>query len=103
MSSISAIATLVAHPGKESELEAVLVAMYEASVVDDGCDLYSVQRLKKAPDTFVITEVYRDRDALERHQRNAALADLAPRLGELAASVDVRLGAVVAGDLVARR
>jgi quinol monooxygenase YgiN len=103
MSSISAVVTVVAHPGKESELEAVLVAMYEASVVDDGCDLYSVQRLKKAPDTYVITEVYRDRDALDRHQHNPALSALGPRLGELAASVDVRFGAVVAGDLVARR
>jgi len=100
---ISAVVTVVAQAGKETEVEALLTSMYNASVVDDGCDLYSVQRLKKAPDTYVITEIYRDRDALDRHQRNPALSELAPRLGELAASVDVRLGAVVVGDRGARR
>jgi quinol monooxygenase YgiN len=103
MNPISAVVIVVASSGRETELEALLTAMYDASVVDDGCDLYSVQRLKKAPDTYVITEIYRDRDALETHQRNPALSELAPRLGELAASVDVRLGAVVVGDRTARR
>src|SRR3954453_21860203 len=102
MSHVAGIVTVVAKEGKEDEVHSILTKMADAAITDEGCDLYTVVRPKKPGHAFIIVEVYRDRDALARHQANAELAALGPSLQAAAESLDVKLGGIGAGDRPAR-
>ena len=100
---ITAVAIVVAKPGREEELAELFAAMAEAAVADEGTDMYSVNRARKDPGRFFVYESYRDRDSLKAHASNRVLAKLGARLPELADSVDTIVGGWVAGDLPPRR
>jgi quinol monooxygenase YgiN len=97
LASITAVALIVPKPGSEENLLALLEEM-AAAATDDGTEVYSVSRTRKAPVRYYIYEVYRDREALAAHQANPALAEAGKRLRDLVESVDVLLGEHVAGD-----
>lgn len=87
-----------AKPGREEELQRVLTAMAEAARRDEGTEIYAVHRGRRDPSEFFIYELYRDREALRRHQANETLQALGQQLNEMTVSVDVLIGNLVAGD-----
>ena len=87
-----------AKPGREEELQRVLTAMAEAARSDEGTEIYAVHRGRRDPSEFFIYELYRDREALRRHQANETLRALGQQLNEMTVSVDVLIGNLVAGD-----
>lgn len=102
MSQLTAVVTFEAHEGREDELAELLAQMHKAAVEDDGCDLYSVLRVDDEPRSFVLVEYYRDGDALKTHQRNPELRRLGAAMGDLVASMSIRLGSCAVGDAAAR-
>ena len=102
MNQLAGVVTITSREGKADELAALLSKMHSEAVNDDGCDLYSVVRLDRDPDTFVLVEFYRDQQSLEAHQQNPALRALGATMSELVAAMSIKLGSSVAGD-VARR
>jgi quinol monooxygenase YgiN len=88
---------MVAKPGREDELSELLASMAAIAAADDGTEVYAVHRGRGVPTTFFIYELYRDRDALARHRGNTRLTDAAKPLSELAESVEVIAGNLVAG------
>jgi quinol monooxygenase YgiN len=103
MAPITAVAIVVAKPGREEELADLFAEMAEAAVADEGTDMYSVNRARKEPGRFFVYESYHDRDSLQAHASNPVLAKLGARLHELADSVNTIIGGWVAGDPPPRR
>jgi quinol monooxygenase YgiN len=97
MNQIGATVRITAKEGRADELAAILDRLHTEVSKEPGCDLYSVVRADREPGAFTIIELYRDRDALKAHQRNASLGPLGAELSELAESIDIQLGAVT-GD-----
>lgn len=102
MTQMIGVVTITARDGEEDALQSLLEQMHAAAITDDGCELYSVFRPRRQERTFMIVEVYRDRDALVRHQSNQRLAELGASLAGLSEGMDVRLGPLVAGDATTR-
>jgi quinol monooxygenase YgiN len=102
MSQLTAVVTFEAHEGREDELAELLAQMHEVAIADDGCDLYSVLRVDDEPRCFVLVEFYRDGDALRVHQRNPELRRLGATMGDLVASMSIRLGSCAIGDAAVR-
>jgi quinol monooxygenase YgiN len=97
MTQIGATVRITAKEGRADELADVLARMHAEVSQEPGCDLYTILRSSREPDAFTLVELYRDRDALKAHQRNASLGPLGAELSELAESIDVQLGSVT-GD-----
>jgi quinol monooxygenase YgiN len=98
MTQIGATVRIIAKEGKADELAEVLAQLHAEVAQEAGCDLYSVVRADRNGDAFSIIELYRDREALKAHQRNERLGPIGAKLPELAASIDVQVGEIVAGD-----
>lgn len=65
---IAVIATFEAEPGKEAELEESFRALGEKVRANEpGNSLYRVTRVKRAPQTYRVMELYADKDALKLH------------------------------------
>jgi quinol monooxygenase YgiN len=95
MPRITAVTTLVAHAGRFGELLEAVDAMVTAAGAEEGTEAYLVSSVRRAPDTLLLFEMFRDRAALKAHQ--AAGADLAARLGPLLARTEVQLGELIDG------
>jgi quinol monooxygenase YgiN len=94
--------TFVAKEGRGPELIELLGKMAAVASRDDGCEIYAVHQSRRDPNTIFVYELYRDKDALKRHQANGELRDLGSGLGALTESVDVVVGNLVAGDRAQR-
>jgi quinol monooxygenase YgiN len=90
--------TITAKEGREDELTQLLGEMAAVAKLDDGTEIYAVHRSRKDPRVHLIYELYRDKDALKRHQANPKLAELGSGLRELSDSTEVVLGNLVGGD-----
>ena len=92
MNEPSAIVTIVARPGREDELQALLGQMAEAARADDGTEVYDVHRSRLEPSTYFIYERYRDPAAFKAHRANTRLTELGAGMGELTESVTMVVG-----------
>jgi quinol monooxygenase YgiN len=95
MPRITAVTTLVAAEGRFGELLEAVAAMVAAATAEEGTEAYLVSSVRRAPDTLLIFEMFRDRAALKAHQ--AAGAAFAERLGPLLARTEVQFGELVGG------
>jgi quinol monooxygenase YgiN len=93
---------IVAKPGQEEALGTLLKEMASIALRDEGTEIYAVHQVRKEPSTFFLYELFRDRDGLKRHQANAALAKLGANLEAVAATIEVLVGNLVAGDRAGR-
>jgi quinol monooxygenase YgiN len=64
--SIGVIATWNVAPGREDEVEALLVEMRRQTRAEPGCLLYELHRIPDEP-AFVLYEQYVDAAAIEAH------------------------------------
>lgn len=96
------VVKIVAKPGQEEALETLLKEMATIAVCDEGTEIYAVHQVRKEPSTFFLYELYRDPDALKRHQANLELKGLGTYLEAAAATIEVLLGNLVAGDRAGR-
>lgn len=87
---LSVIATIVAAPGAEAEVEALLRPMVAPTRAEPGCLRYELYR--DADGAFVLFETYADKAAQEAHRATphykAYRAGIAGLLGQ---PIDVRL------------
>jgi quinol monooxygenase YgiN len=95
MGRITAVTTLVAHAGRFGDLLEAVDAMVGAARAEEGTEAYLVSCARRSPDTLVLFEMFRDRDALEAHQ--AAGASLVARLGPLVARTEIQFGELIDG------
>jgi (4S)-4-hydroxy-5-phosphonooxypentane-2,3-dione isomerase len=92
------VVTIVAKEGKVDELIALFGQMASVAAEDDGSEIYTVHQSRRDPNTLIVYEVYRDKDALKLHQANEKLREMGAGLRDLAESTDVVLATLVAGD-----
>jgi quinol monooxygenase YgiN len=64
---ISVIAKIPLKEGKASELKEDIKALMQGVAQEDGTLFYTVSADKKAPDTLVFMERYKDKEALKAH------------------------------------
>lgn len=86
MSEIHVFATVIAQPGKESELQSVLEGLVAATRQEPGNLHYMLHTSAKTPGTFYFFEVYKDQDAANTHMASPHFAAAVAKAGALLAA-----------------
>jgi quinol monooxygenase YgiN len=68
---VHVVATFVAAPGKEGELEGALAALVEPTRKEDGCLRYDLFRALDGSGDFVFVEEWESVETLDAHGRSA--------------------------------
>ena len=102
MNEPAGVVTIVAKPERADELADVLAKMAQVASLDDGAEIYAVHRSRQDANSFFIYELYRDKDALKRHQANAELRRLGSQMTDLTESATILVGNLVSGDRATR-
>ena len=79
---LTVLATLPIQPGKGPDFEKVfgeLVTKVRAN--EPGCKLYSLNRAKSDPNSYVVVERYADGDAFTKHGQSPYFTEAMPKLG----------------------
>ena len=97
MNEPAGVVTINAKEGRADETVALLGRIAEVASRDEGTEIYAVHRSRQDPNMIFVYELYRDKEALKRHQANEELRQLGAGLRELTESVDVVIGNWVAG------
>ncbi len=83
---LSVVAKIYPKPGKEDEVQAILVQMAEAvRKTEPNCLVYRPHRLEKEPPVFLFYEQYRSEAAFEFHKTAPHLAGFRAQMRELVA------------------
>jgi (4S)-4-hydroxy-5-phosphonooxypentane-2,3-dione isomerase len=69
--SLVLIATWVAKPGHEADVERIIDTMTPPSRAEPGCEAYQAHRSTEDPRTFLLYERYADEAAAEAHRASA--------------------------------
>ncbi len=86
MSEVTVVARIYPKPGKEAEVEALLVQMAEAvREHEPECIVYRPHRSNKEPVVFLFYEQYRSMPAFEFHRTAPHLVEPRSRMKELVA------------------
>jgi quinol monooxygenase YgiN/mannose-6-phosphate isomerase-like protein (cupin superfamily) len=88
--------TMTAHAGKGEELAARLHAIAEGMIGTKGCGLYLVERPEGEPDTVLVTEMWRSREAIDAALEGADRDEMAA-VKALVADVERRETDVLGG------
>ena len=80
---IGLVAILKAKAGKETALAAVLEGLVAPTKAEIGAVFYSILRRSNAEGEYVVTELYRDKDAFATHMASSHVAAALNRFGEL--------------------
>lgn len=83
MSKITLIAKLTAAEGKNEELEAVLQGVCDASVEEDGLEIYSAHKANDQEGIYYFFELYKDGDALAIHGKGDGMKAAMGKFGGL--------------------
>lgn len=70
--------------GREAETEAVLRKCIEATHAEDGCERYTLHRVKGEPQKFVMVEVWRSQSDIEAHFASPHVAEMMSSLSDVA-------------------
>ena len=84
--SVEVIATLVARPERETDLEAALRVLLTHSRQEAGVRRYDLYRDSERPATFHVLEVYADDAALESHRGSAHFLGFLEQAGDCLAA-----------------
>jgi quinol monooxygenase YgiN len=98
---VEVIATLVARPEREAEVEAALRVLLAHSRQEPGVRRYDLYRDSARPATFHLLEAYADEAALQAHRESAHYLKYREQAGEwlqAAPMVAVLDPVAVAGD-----
>ena len=91
MAHVNVVATIVAKPGNEKEVEGGLLGLIEPSRQDPGCILYELHRSLDDPRVFVFYETWESRELLGKHLETPHLLAWRAKAPKLAESMDVRV------------
>ncbi|MDD5558580.1 putative quinol monooxygenase [Candidatus Methylomirabilis sp.] len=95
-SGVRVVARIVARPGKEDELRALLQGLIEPTRREPGCVTYELLQNKTDPADFTFVEEWRSEADLDAHLQSAHLRQARSRLSELAVTdPDIRRYTVV--------
>jgi quinol monooxygenase YgiN len=96
------VATMVARPGQEEQVEKTLTEALPKVHAEPGCLRYALHRKAGATGEFVMIEKWASREALGAHMKGAAMREVGAALAQaLAGPPDmVFLDAISAGDPV---
>jgi len=86
---VTVIAEMTAHPGKEDELERLLVALVGQTRKEEGCIQYDLHLADDSSGRFVIVENWTTAEALYNHSKSAHIVAFRE------ASADLRTDPVV--------
>jgi len=81
---VKIVALLVAHPGKASELKALVLGMAAACRAEPGNLRWDVWQDQAETGRFVLDELYRDNAAVSAHRETPHFKDYLARITELA-------------------
>ncbi|HEY9711984.1 MAG TPA: putative quinol monooxygenase [Chroococcales cyanobacterium] len=70
MSKVTVVATAVAKPGKEKELERILTGLIEPTRKEEGFIQYDLHRSLDDPRVFIFFEIWESRAHLDKHAQN---------------------------------
>jgi len=79
---IGIVVNMKVKPGSEADFEAAmgeLIAQVRAN--EPGCKLYSLAKDPKEPGSYVMMEIYADKDALDSHGKTPYFGAAMPKLG----------------------
>ena len=79
------VARVVALPGREAEVEALLRGLLVPTRTEEGCVRYDLHRSRRDPRTFWFLEAWTSEAALDRHLASAHLEAARARFPELLA------------------
>ena len=91
MANLTVVATIVAKPGCEKDVEALLTGLVEPSRRDKGCLRYDLHRSVDQSGTFLFYETWESKDLLDAHLETPHLLAMRDELGALAASTEIKL------------
>lgn len=83
---ITVVAKLTIQEGKADETIGMLKAMMEKVATEEGTLLYSLNRKPSDPNTLVIVERYKDKDALGAHSATPHFKEFSAKLATVLAS-----------------
>ena len=93
---VRVVARVVARPGKEVELRALLRGLVEPTCREPGCVTYELLQNKAEPTDFTFVEEWRSEEDLDVHLQSPHLRNARLRLPDLAAAdPDIRRYTVV--------
>lgn len=64
---LTVIATIRVKPGHEAAARAILHALIEPTLAEDGCVSYDLHQRQDQPDVFVFVETWTSKAALDAH------------------------------------
>ncbi len=79
---IGIVAKLKVKPGKGPDFETHMTAMTDSVERNEPGNLF-YRGHRMAPDTFLVLELYRDRESVEAHGKSAHVAEALPRVGAM--------------------
>ncbi|MFP5221533.1 MAG: putative quinol monooxygenase [Acidobacteriota bacterium] len=91
MANLTVVATIVAKPGCEKDVEALLTGLVEPSRRDKGCLLYDLHRSADQPGVFLFYETWESKQLLDAHLGTPHLLAMREKLGPLAQSTEIKL------------
>jgi quinol monooxygenase YgiN len=87
---ISIVAKFIVNKGEESNFLQLIKPLINASLAEEGCIEYALQKHKKQAETFCLIEKWKDEKAVEIHNKTEHFTSTIPKLVELAkVEVDV--------------
>jgi len=78
---IAVMGTIKLAPGVADTLKDVMIAMMAATQAEDGCETYVFSQHVGDPDTIMISERWRDNDALAAHSKAPHMATFNKAVG----------------------
>jgi quinol monooxygenase YgiN len=85
MPNLTVVAELTAKPGKESELQGLLLSVIDAFRAEEGCVQYDLHVSTADPASFVFYENWKDGDALKSHAGSAHMKEFGSKAASLLA------------------
>lgn len=97
---IVVVATIVAKPGHEDDVEKAFADAAPAVHAEPGCLLYALHKKTAEPGVFVMVEKWASQEALGAHMQGEVMRGIGAALRDaLAAAPDIQmLEAIPAGD-----
>jgi len=84
MKNITVVATFLARPGKEAELQKALISLVAPTRKEAGCINYDLHVLPEDAGKFLFHENWTSKAHLDAHLQSPHIQVLLPRLNELA-------------------
>lgn len=98
---VPVVAIFVAKPGSEQTVEALFRGVIEATLAEQGCLSYQLNRDPKNPRRFVWTEEWASRSLLQKHLGAPHVTELFTRVAEHIEQSEVIALEKVAGGVAA--